>query len=80
VSDRRRGAERGCDPGGWARLLRSRTAQVLVLGMLVLSPMKLEIPSIDPPPAAVLPIGDRMPGLDPLGRRLAASLRWLSES
>jgi hypothetical protein len=44
--------------------------------MLVLSPIEVQFLSIEPPPAAVLPIGDPMPGLDPVGRRLAASLRW----
>jgi hypothetical protein len=42
--------------------------------MLVLSPVEVRFPGIEPPPALVLPIGDRMPGLDPAGRRLAASV------
>ena len=62
MSDRR-----GTEP--W----RSRTAQALLLGMLTLSPIELDFLTIEPPPAAVLPIGDPMPSI--VDRRLAASLR-----
>ena len=63
------------DSSPWAGLLRSRAAEALLFGMLALSPVKLDAPRIEPPPAAVLPIGEPMPGLDPWGRRLAASVR-----
>ena len=64
MSEQRRGRPEG----------RTLLAEALLLGMLVLSPVEVRFPGIEPPPALVLPIGDRMPGLDPAERRLAASL------